>query len=325
MSTKTNAILDKIKEQYNKNMPKEKKAKLTEEEWKDILKKYFNIIKEGDYTFRILPAKNDESPFIESYFHHLKVNGKWTKLYCPHKNDGEQCPLCEAEDALKSTGKQEDFELSRTYQAKLFYIVKGIDRNNLEDGVKFWRFKHNYKQQGIFDKIMPVFAKKGDITDPINGRDLVITAIEITETNNISYVTVSSIMPDDISRLVESDTSLKELVNDKTGWKDVFKSKGKEYLQQVVEGKAPYWDDNQNKFITPGKSKKVLKDIFEDKSDEITFETLSDNSNSDKLTETKKTSEKTIAKKVLNKIKKQTEDIFETSTVSEEKSDDLPF
>ena len=325
-TTKTNEILERIKSQYTKNQPKPKKQKFTAEQREEFLKKYFNTANPGEYIFRILPTNDDSSPFKEGYFHHIKVNGKWNKLSCPQKNDKEKCPLCEAEAALKSTGKEGDFELSRTYQSSLFYIVKGIDREKVEDGVKFWRFKHNWKQNGIFDKILPVFTKKGDITDPINGRDIIITATETTGTNNIVYTTVSSIMPEDVSRLSDDDEQLKELVNDKLTWKDVYKSKEVEYLQAVVEGKAPYWDESQKKMITPGgASKKTLKVVDSVIKNDITIET-----------KTETTSPRTNGKEVDNtksskKLKKQTEDVFETSDVSdgsddgEEESNDLPF
>lgn len=326
-TTKTNSILEAVKKQYELNKSKEKKKKFTKEERDNLFKKYFNIINEGDYSFRILPVKDGESPFLEAYFHHLKVNGVFSKLYCPQKNDDKKCPICEAEEALKATKKDEDFILSREYQAKLFYIIKGIDRNKVSDGVKFWRFKHNYKQQGIYDKLVPVFAKKGDITDPIEGRDLIISATIITEKNKRQYTTVSSIMPDDKSRLTDDDNLLKELVNDGLTWRDVFKSKTVEYLQAVVEGKAPYWDDTQKKMVTPT-GKKTIKAVVDDNT-ETTDDV--DNENGNGIDFDVPTAIKTPAvmknKEVNKTIKKQTADIFETETVSDEDPDDdgLPF
>ena len=323
-TTKTNAILEKIRQQYQRNQPKPKKEKLSPEQREAFLKKYFNTVTPGEYRFRILPFENE---LPEAYFHSMKVNGKWTKLYCPKKNDEKECPLCEAEQALKDTGKQEDFVLSRTYQASLFYIVKGIDRKKIEDSVKFWRFNHNYKQQGILDKLMPLFSRS-DITDPINGRDLIITATRTTGANNVTYTTISSIIPDDMSRLVEDDVLLKELVNDKLTWKDVYKPKDVEYLQKVVEGKAPYWDDSQKKYITPGGStKKTLKAIPVDN------ETLNGNSEDNDVPETKieETKTKEVISKVSKKLKKQVvEDVFEAAPVSDSfddgsDPDDLPF
>jgi hypothetical protein len=45
----------------------------------------------------------------------------------------------------------------------------------LSNGIKFWRFNHDYRKQGIFDKIYGVLeATKQDITDPEKGRDLLV-------------------------------------------------------------------------------------------------------------------------------------------------------
>ncbi len=50
----------------------------------------------------------------------------------------------------------------------------------VKDGVKFWRFKHNYKNEGVLDKIIPIWRAKGDITDPEKGRDLIIELAKLT-------------------------------------------------------------------------------------------------------------------------------------------------
>ena len=271
MSTKTTnkgSTVDAIMAQYEANKPKER-VEYQKIDRTELLKKYFNPFlepkqKTGEFTFRILPT-DEGSPFVEAHFHQIKVNGKWEKIYCPKHNDGDDCPICNAEEALKSTGSKEDKELSKTYRASKFYIVKGIDKEKTEDGVKFWRFKHNYKQQGAFDKIIPIFGKRGDITDPINGCDLTITLGR----DDKGFGVVTSVIPDIPGKLSDDNTELKLWVNDKLTWKDVFRSKGEEYLQAVVEGRAPYWDDSQKKYITPGKTpvKKtttVVSDDFED-------------------------------------------------------------
>ena len=175
-----NSALDAILSQYEKNTEKSSKVKISNE---DRLKKYFTEkLQKGDKsatrTFRILPGKDGNSPFDEAYFHEKQVNGKYEKIYCPKLNDGEHCPLCEVSDELfkswKETGNKADKELATQYSAKKFYLARLIDRSKEDDGVKFWRFPHNYKGEGALDKIIPLFTKRGDITDPREGRDVTL-------------------------------------------------------------------------------------------------------------------------------------------------------
>lgn len=252
-TTQKNAMVDAILAQYESSKPKERVYEDKKFGRDELMKKFFNPYlrqgqKTGEFTFRILPTE-DGSPFVEAHFHVIKVNGKWEKLYCPKHNDDEHCPICEAEEALRATGTKEDKELSKTYRASKFYIVKGIDRDNEADGVKYYRFKHNYKQQGAFDKIIPIFAKKGDITDPNVGYDLIISCGRDDKNNSV----VTSIMPDEKTKLSEDQATSDAWVSEDSTWRDVFRNKGEDFLQAVVEGRAPYWDDSTKKYVTPGK------------------------------------------------------------------------
>ena len=42
-------------------------------------------------------------------------------------------------------------EMAREYTPRKYYVVKGIDRDNEDHGVKFWRFKHKYTGDGVMD------------------------------------------------------------------------------------------------------------------------------------------------------------------------------
>ena len=58
-------------------------------------------------------------------------------------NDGEQLSYCVKLDrALLDDGSEKAKELAKGLIARKWYVVKGIDRDNEEDGVKHWRFKH---------------------------------------------------------------------------------------------------------------------------------------------------------------------------------------
>ena len=239
--------LDAILSQYEKNTEDKKTTKMSSE---DRLKKYFSEklpkgVKSQTKRFRILPNKDGNSPFTEVYYHEKQVNGKWEKIYCSHLNDGEHCPLCEAKDALYEDGSERAKKLAKEFIARKFYVVKGIDRDNEEDGVKFWRFKHKYTGDGIMDKIIPLFKLKGDISDPREGRDIIIT----TGKNDKGHSVVNSIMADDVSILTTDKEKANVWFSNVETHRDVYSKKPQEYLDIVATNKTPIWDSEQKKFV----------------------------------------------------------------------------
>ena len=240
--------LDAILAQYEKNTEPTKSGNKISSE--DRLKKYFTEklpkgVKTQTKTFRILPTKNGESPFTEVYYHEKNVNGKWEKIYCNHLNDGEHCPLCEAKDALYEDGSEKAKALAKEFIPRLFYVVKGIDRENEDHGVKFWRFKHKRTGDGVMDKLIPVYKLKGAIDDPREGRDIIITSGR----NDKGHSVVNSIMADDVSILTNDKTYANEWISNTETHRDVYSKKSNEYLEIVATNKTPLWDSEQKKFV----------------------------------------------------------------------------
>ncbi len=219
----------------------------------DRLKKYFTtVLPKGsrgeERRVRILPV-SDGTPFKEVYFHEVQVDGKWVKLYDP-KQEGKRSPLNEVYQVLMNTGVESDKEYARQYRSKKFYIVKVIDRDNEQDGPKFWRFKHNSKQDGIFDKIFPLFQKKGDITDVQTGRDLTLFLSLTKSGNGKEYTTINSIIPEDPSPLHTDEATANAWANDELTWSDVYSKKAEEYLELVAKGETPVWDSETKKYVS---------------------------------------------------------------------------
>lgn len=220
----------------------------------DRMKRYFTTvlpkgIKNAEKRIRILPTKDGSSPFVEVYYHEVQVDGKWVKLYDP-KQDGQPSPLNEVYAGLMMTGVDADRELARQYRARKFFIVKVIDRDNEADGPKFWRFKFSSKGDGVFDKIYPIFKNKGDITDPEEGRDIIVTLGLSKSNNGKEYTSVSSIIPEDKSKLHNDPEVLKEWVEDELTYSDVYAKKPFEYLDMVAKGETPKWSNESKKWIS---------------------------------------------------------------------------
>ena len=257
----TNA-LDAVLAQYEKNTAKTNNGNQSISQ-EDRLKRYFTTYlpkgtKSGQKKVRILPTADGSSPFKEVWYHEVQIDGKWTKLYDPGKNDGERSPLTEVYEELMSTGKDSDKELARQYRPRKFYIVKLVDRDNEDHGPKFWRFKDNYKQEGILDKIIPIWKAKGDITDSNEGRDLIIELSKAKTPKGIEYTVVQTVMYDDPCVIHEDSTQMKEWMEDELTWQDVYAQKPVEYLEAIARGETPVWDTELKKYVYGDESEVTL-------------------------------------------------------------------
>jgi hypothetical protein len=218
------------------------------------MKKYFAALlkdneKQGQKRLRILPTTDGSSPFKEVWFHEIQVDGKWQKFYDPGKNDNERSPLSEVYEELMSTGRDADKELAKQYKPRKFYIVKLIDRDNEQDGVKFWRFKHNYKNEGILDKLIPIFRAKGDVTDPTKGRDIILEMTKAKTPKGAAYTVIQTIMYDDPAPIHEDKETADSWVNDELTWADVYSKKPVEYLEAIAKGETPRWDSEKGGYV----------------------------------------------------------------------------
>ena len=218
------------------------------------MKKYFALIlgekeKSGQRRVRILPTHDGSSPFKEAWYHEIQVGGQWQKFYDPGKNDNERSPLNEVYEELRSTGKDSDKELAKQYLSRKFYIVKVIDRDNESDGVKFWRFKHNYKNEGILDKIIPIWRAKGDITDPDNGRDIILELTKAKTPKGATYTVIQTVMYDDPAPVHENKESADAWIKDELTWEDVYSKKPIEYLEALSRGETPRWDSDKGGYV----------------------------------------------------------------------------
>lgn len=252
---------DAVLAQYekNKNATGGNNNKISSE---DRLKRYFTTVlqkgsKGEERRIRILPTKDGSSPFVEVKFHEVQVDGKWVKLYDPAQ-EGLRSPLNEVHDALMQTGVEQDREAARNYRSRKFYIVKVIDRDHEDDGVKFWRFKHNIKQEGVLDKIFPIFRNKGDITDSEKGRDLILNLTLTKSGTGKEYTVINSVIPDDASPLNVNPDVAKQWLEDELVWSDVYSKKGEDYLEMVAKGETPRWDVDAKKWVSNSTTEETI-------------------------------------------------------------------
>ncbi len=153
------------------------------------------------------------------------------------------------------------------WEAKKFYIVRGIDTGADKDGVKFWRFKHNYRNQGTLDKLLPILKEyadvhKADFSSPKNGTELNIIVSDSPMPNGRTYKAVTAITYKGPSPLHSDPLIAREWLDDIVSWRDVFKPKKApgvepiEFLEMILSGTNPYWensDPNSKHWVFPGR------------------------------------------------------------------------
>jgi len=280
------------------------------------LKNYFNAglpkgVDELKKKIRILPPEEGKkTSFGVMYGHTKKINGEWKTFPCLKHEKNEECPFCQAREALLAGGTEEEKELAKDYSARKFYIVKVIDRDNEADGVKFWRIKHNYKKDGNYDKIMDAIVNaEHDITDAETGRDL-----NITIKRNATGSAVTILGANSASVLTSDEEQLSKWTSDVRTWEDVYSLRNYDYLAIIVKGDTPVWSKEEGRWIAKETEKE--SDGIEDEVD----------MGNDLPTPTEAPSK--VTSKVETKVTPKTETKVAPKVVAtddEDEDDDLPF
>lgn len=251
MSNEKNALEAMLAQYETNNKPKFEKSETAKVY---DLKNYFTTYdlekNETSLTkeIRLLPNYGGGSPLVEFHGHTAMVDGAKKTFACLQHEKETACPFCEAREALLATGDAADKELAKKYSARKMYIAKIIDRKNEADGVKFWRFNHDFRKEGVFDKIHGVISglkKNKDVTSATEGRDLSI----IINRNQTGIPIITSIVAQDAGPISEDQEQADAWLADARTWEDVYSVKNYDYLAIVVRGYTPMWDKEEKCFV----------------------------------------------------------------------------
>lgn len=172
---------EKLQQDKEKQQP-QKKVEFNE---KNYLNLRLDPKKETTRTVkvRILPVSADDpTPFLVLHTHSMKVSTEISKsgyksFICLNeellgKQTSAGCPLCKKsaelltecnslpnDDANKMERKAL-FKEAMQYKAKETFIVRVIEREHEDEGVKFWRFNAHNDGTGIYDQLMSIFENR---------------------------------------------------------------------------------------------------------------------------------------------------------------------
>lgn len=223
-----------------------------------------------EMTIRLLPFDKEATEvFHEVYFHQVRVNEKvspsgWKSYPCPVKNKlGDRCPFCEMAKAasekrnatLDEHEKESYKEIMKSNLPKKMYIVRCIERGKEEDGVKFWKFSHSLKGDGVYDKIYSIFKmrlakaqSKGEtynIFDLNNGKDL-----NLVITKDSQNRTVININDDEDKTPLSTDfNKAMGWINDEKEWTNVYAVKPYDFMSIIVAGGIPTYDKEKQTYV----------------------------------------------------------------------------
>lgn len=218
---------------------------------------------------RLLPfSPEGGSPFQKVFIHTIKANegdgSRWRTFICPkHNKKGDKCPFCETSEQAKQLRLTTDNEVEKKKygdvefmnRAKEAWIVRCIERDHEEDGVKFWMFNASRKKDGVYDKIINLFNERWteaksigqeyNIFDLNNGKDLSISLSRDSNNKTVVQVTDASMM----TPLSNDYEQAKSWIDDDKKWDDVYTVKPYDYMAIIVQGGMPVFDKTQNKYV----------------------------------------------------------------------------
>ena len=210
MGLDVNAIRQKLKDLQNTN---NKRQNL----WKP---------EPGEQIIRIVPYQHDRSnPFLELYFHYEVAK----KNYLSPISFGEADPIAEFAEKLKNNGSKEDWTLGRKIEPKMRVYVPIIVRGKEQEGVKFWGFGKR-----VYEELLKLIADPdyGDITDPQNGRDIVV---EFTQAESGGYPKTSIRVKPNVTPVTTDKDVLVKIAKEQQEITEIFKVPTYDELKEVLE------------------------------------------------------------------------------------------
>ena len=182
----------------------------------------------GKSQIRIVPYKfNKDLPFIELYFHY-NINNK---TYLSPMSFGRPDPIVEFAEKLKRTGDTDDWKAGKKMEPKLRTFVPVVVRGKENEGVKFWGFGKT-----VYQDILGYIADPdyGDITDPNNGRDIVLE-VTSAEESNASYPTTTIRVKPATSKLHQDPEVLNGLLSNQKEITELYSELSYAELKTILE------------------------------------------------------------------------------------------
>ena len=182
----------------------------------------------GKTQIRIVPYKfNKDNPFQELFFHYQFEN----KTMVSPVTYGRPDPINEFSTKLKSTGVKDDWIQGKRLEPKMRTYAPVIVRGQESEGVKFWGFGKT-----VYQELLSIIADPdyGDITDPINGRDITVEKMTPAEAGNQYGKTTIRVKPN-MTPLTEDKEQLKSMIESQVDINELYNEPTYDELKEVLD------------------------------------------------------------------------------------------
>ena len=225
----------------------------------------------GSQVVRIVPYKfNADNPFIELYFHY----GLGDKNYLSPISFGRPDPMEEFAQKLKSTGSKDDYRLGRKIEAKMRTFAPVMVRGEETQGVKFWGFGKT-----VYQELLSIIADPdyGDITDPVNGRDVAVEFKTAEETGK-SFPSTSIRVKPNQTPITEDASVLESIKETQKNITEIYQERSYDELTQALNdylnGDSSSGEETKKEEV---KEKTVPVSSYDSKETSDTFDDLFNN------------------------------------------------
>ena len=191
----------------------------------------------GKTQIRIVPYSfNKDNPFIELFFHYNLNN----RSYLSPISFGRPDPIEEFSQKLKGSGSKEDYQLAKKLEAKMRTFAPVVVRGEERQGVRFWGFGKT-----VYQELLSIIADPdyGDITDPVNGRDVVVEFITAEESGASFPKTNIRVKPNQTA--ISDDPDVLELVKTQQEISEIYQELSYDDLTEVLNNWLNPSDDEK--------------------------------------------------------------------------------
>ena len=182
----------------------------------------------GKQVVRVVPyTHNKDNPFVELFFHY---NLGQNKTYMSPMSFGRPDPVQEFADKLKSTGDKDEWIQGKRLEPKMRTFAPVIVRGQESEGVKFWGFGKT-----VYQELLSVIADPdyGDITDPVNGRDIMIERQTPAEAGNQYGKTTVRVKPNQ-TPITDNKEMLETLLNAQPNLTELYTEPSYDDLKEAL-------------------------------------------------------------------------------------------